>query len=158
MLEFRGYTNLDNALDSQNDEDMLRSLQDYGCGYISDIVMKVADNFVGIYYGDLLDEIKNLYYNGAWEEAIANGLMEGETDLMRQIQIAWYEYNTMQLYNEIETGLYNWATNYIRENGIEIDEDRIEDLMEELEDLNNHCDTFEDIVDVILEYQAKTED
>lgn len=97
---------------------------DYDNGYICDIITKIADNNVDIYYYDLFEWAKNnfSYINEANEE------MGTPADITRQIQQGQYFCNEQDLYNNLEDSLKFFMYDYIEK------ELKIKELTEEQND------------------------
>jgi len=151
MLDKKDYSVDDNL--SQNDEDVLASFIDYsGSTYICDAISEIADRHVSIYNATICEECWNLYSSGAYEEASSQGLMEGSNDLIKNLQMAWYEYNTQQLYNNLQEMVFNYAVDYINDkySEIEIDEDKLEEVLSDI-DNNNTFDNIEEAVNTLIE-------
>jgi len=148
MLDKKDYSVDDNL--SQNDEDVLASFIDYsGSTYICDAISEIADRHVSIYNATICEECWNLYSSGAYEEASSQGLMD---DLIKNLQMAWYEYNTQQLYNNLQEMVFNYAVDYINDkySEIEIDEDKLEEVLSDI-DNNNTFDNIEEAVNTLIE-------
>ena len=125
--------NIDNNL-NQEDSSVLEYFSNYdGSTYIGDAIQEIANNHVSVYNSDICENTWNLYSSGAYEEASSQGLMEGSNDLIRNLSAAWYEYNTMQLYNNIDKMIYNYAVNYIETNKKYLTEEEFEQFEEDIE-------------------------
>lgn len=150
MLEEKAY-DVDSNL-SQSDSDMLDDFMNYSGGtYICDAITEIADNNVSIYTADILDETKNLYFSGAYEEAVGEGIMGDGEDLLDNLKAAWYWYNDTQLYNNIEELIYNYAVKYIKEKypKAKVDEEELEDRLKDV-DSNDTFDDIESAVDELI--------
>lgn len=143
MLTRREY-NVSNALKNQDDDDMVDSVvTNYeNTITINDAIHEVADNSVSIYTRRVFENAYALYAEGAWEEAVVNGV--NNTNLEDALRSAWYFYNRNEIEDNLETILYNYAYDYLYKEhphalqGLE-DED-IEEII-----LQVDCDdTFED--------------
>ena len=127
---------LENELDSQDDEDLCGAFCcDYDSGYISDIITEIADSEISVYSDDVLKEAVNL--QDAYSRAKNGGLMEGSTELVQSVQIAWYFYNEQVLYENIKEMIYNYAINYIVEEKKYIAEEELKELEDNLQCLDN---------------------
>lgn len=149
MIALKDY-DLDQDL-NQDDEDLMSEFMDYGDStYVYDAISEIADSNVSIWNKDIFDNAGNLYFSGAYEEANAQGLMEGSNDMIRHLQAAWYEYNTQQLYHNLDALVFNYAATHLNNQGIEIDKDQEEALEDALENFD-HNGRFDDIIDTIHE-------
>jgi len=143
-----GYT-LDNNL-NQDDSDLMDGFNDFdGSTNIGDAISEIADNGVGIYNSDICENCWNLYSSGAYEEAFDNGLIgESSNNLISNLQSAWYQYNSQQLYNNFKELIYNYAIGYIEGNLKYLTYEEFEDIKSELDIIdNNNC--FSDITDIV---------
>ncbi|MFW6015919.1 MAG: hypothetical protein ACOCRK_05740 [bacterium] len=71
----------------------------YSGDYISDGIYEIGDDFVPIYIPELFGVYAdNLGMLGWFEEAKAQGLMDGTNDLIKMLYMGVYEYNTYILY------------------------------------------------------------
>ncbi|MBK5239782.1 hypothetical protein [Clostridium sp.] len=154
--EVKSY-NVDNNL-NQEDTSTLEEFTNYdGSTYIGDAIQEVADNCVSMYNSDICDNCWNLHSSGAYEEASCQGLMEGSNDLIRNLSMAWYEYNSQQLYNNLNEMIYNYAINDIITNNKYLTEEELEELEANLEKIDNN-NGFEDIIETIDTIISNRED
>lgn len=127
---------------------------DYDNGYICDVITKIADNNIPIYYNDIWEEAKNN------QEDIEEALQEfgtptdenGKVDLMRIFQQGLYYKNEQEIYENLEDTLKFYMYNYIEKdlNIKEITEEQNDDLLdwdfednnEQLENLIEHIENI----------------
>lgn len=122
-----------------------------GYQYICDVISEIADSNIDIYYADLFEWCKHNY---EWvEEAIAQGLCDLQNpDIPKMIQAGQYEYNTQDLYENLDSIMLNYCLNYI-----EHDLELTEITQEQFEKIENKCtnvdnnDTLEDFEDFLKE-------
>jgi len=134
---------------NQDDNSMLDEFAKYiGDTYICDAITEIADGNVGIYNSDICDNCWNLYSSGVYEEASEEGLMEGSNDLIKNLQSAWYQYNSQQLYNNLKEMIYNYAIQDIVFNEKYLSEDELLEMEVELENIDNN-NRFEDIIEAV---------
>lgn len=143
MLEIKKlYNKLESSIDC---------LTDYDNGYICDIISKIADSQVNIYYSDLRE-----WANGHFEE-ISETISEfgwdgcGE-DLYKAVQIAQFRESENEMYFELLEGLENFALSYL-EHGLkiqEITEKSWEEIQDFLSDIDNNSQ-LEEIIDFLDE-------
>lgn len=144
-LEMKEY-NLDNNL-NQNDESMIVDFFQYDDGYICDIISEIADNNVGMYNSDICENCWGLYSSGMYDEAVDSGLING-SDLIQNLQSAWYYYNEQQIYNNLSELVYNWAVEYINNNNIELTDKQMEVFENDIKNIDNNSE-FSDIIELI---------
>jgi hypothetical protein len=149
---------VDNELETQDDNDLMEQFFDYdGSTYICDAITEIADSSVSIWNATVLKEANGLHFSGAYEEAKANGLMEGSNDLMQNLQMAWYEYNSGQLYENLDTLVVNYALKLLDEKGIELDDEQIDELQDTLGNSIDNNSRFSDIEDAVKEWSEEQE-
>ena len=140
-------------------EEVKNSLGDYGdqfCDYsgyqyICDVISDISDNSVDIGYYDVFEWCK-LNYEYV-EEAIQGGLCDlSNPDIPRMIQAGQYIKIEQDLYNNLDTIMYNYCMNYLLNNLKieEITEEQEEQIQEKCTDVD-HNDTLEDFTDFIDE-------
>lgn len=138
----------------QSDDDMLEgfvSSHDIdGSCYISDAIIEYADSNVGIYYNDIYATASDLGDSYYWEEVAST--FSGSEPLYKMLQSAWYYYNEMQLYNNLNALLANIVINNL--NTRNADEEIPDDFMvliEERLDLFGftNCNRFSDLEDTL---------
>lgn len=153
IIEMKAYSLGHNL--SQDDNDLMNEFtNEYsGSTYICDAISEIADSNISVYNSTVCDETWNLYSSGAYEEASCQGLMEGSDDLIKNLQMAWYEYNSQQLNDNIDELIYNYAVEYMNNNNIELTEEEFEEFESEIDDIDsdNTFDDIEDIVNSIIE-------
>ena len=140
--------NVENRLGGIDDMELFEEFYNCDEGYIADLIAEIGQDYVGIYYKDIFDQAYHLYVSGAYEDAQANGLCEGTNDLVIHLQMAWQEYNTSQLYQNIDGLIRNWTLNYLIKNNIDITVKQLDELLEELDCMDNNTE-LEEIVDLI---------
>lgn len=112
--------------------------------YISDSISEIADSHVDIYNADLLDSLKELYFEGYYDTVDDEIGLSG--DLMKDIQMAQYLRNTEVLNNNFEEIVQNAAYRMFIDEGIEIDDDLKSDIDYDLDgvDFNDRIDNIRD--------------
>lgn len=158
MLEKKDF-NLIGNLDDE--EDALNQFAQYsGSYYVCDAISEIADGYVPIYTYDIWENAKHI--RDSIEEANANGLNEGVTDIEKILQSGYYQYYSDSLYQNLGAIFYNMVTEKVNEylntlneeEYLDIEESDIEDAIEELiedYDNNNYISDIEDGADSIIE-------
>lgn len=133
---------------------------DYSDGYICDIIAEMADSNVDIYNSDLWNWAKE---NEEWiGEAISNGLYSFESsrdfDLMRLFQAGQYEYNTHDLYKNLDDNIKNFIYNYLM-NDKKLDEisEELDEFIDELCDNVDNNERLESFIEKIDEFMDESE-
>ena len=105
---------------------------EYNDGYICDVIGEIADSNVDIYYSDLFEWVKDNYEY--CEDAVKEGLYSVEDrnfDFIKLIQVGQYEYNTHDLYENLDD-----SVKYFIYDNLELEE-----ISEELQEfIDNLCD------------------
>ena len=137
-----------------NLDSFIDCLNDYGNGYICDIITEIADSNTSIYYSDIIEFISdNVEEVNDAIEGFGWGGCGG--DLYKAGQMAEYRKNENEMYDELEEGLFNVALSYIQYT-MEVEEisddqldeiellcsdtdsnDRLEDFLEQVEEIVN---------------------
>lgn len=82
-----------------------------GSTYICDAITEIADNYVSIYYSDIMDFIKNNVEEV--EDAINEFGWDGcGGDLMKAGQMGEYLKNSKDLYDNLDDSIRNYALKY----------------------------------------------
>lgn len=124
---------------------------DYDNGYICDIISKIADNKVDIYYSDLFEWAKaNISYI---EEALNEfGTPEnnGHIDFIRIIQQGQFYAYLQDFYDNLEDIIKFFVFDYIEKqlNFAEITKEQLEDIENEI-DFEDNNEQLENIIDKI---------
>lgn len=124
--------------------------------YIADAISEQADYSVDVYYDQLCKSCWDLYQSGAYEEAKANGILDGTDDLMQVLQICQSEFYTIQMYQNLDALMRNLVLEYLNTNDI-FDESPItyeqwQEVCDELlTDVDNN-DRISDICERVADY------
>ena len=141
-IETKGYE-LDCKLE-ENDENLMEQFFEYDDStYICDAISEIADSSVGIYDDEILANAGNLYASGAYAEAKEQGLMGEGNDLIKNLQCAWYEYNSTQLYDNLDVLVYNYAVERLNESELYFSEQQLEELADKLSNIDNNSQFYE---------------
>ena len=140
---------LDNDLENQDDEELMNEFLEYdGDTYLCDAISEISDSAIGISNREILENAWGLYVSDAYENAASDGLMGDGKDLIKALQAAWFWYNENQLYNNLETLVFNYAVAYLNKQGLRLTDEGIESLQGDLSAIDNNS-TFEDIIDIV---------
>lgn len=152
---------IENVLTNTYKKELENSLGEFGsqfCDYsghhyICDVISEIADSNIDIYYYDLFKWLPDNY--SYVEEAIENGLVDtSNADIPKMIQAGQYEYNTQNLYENLDSIMLYYCLDYI-ENTLNIEE-LTESQYEELEnkctnvDNNDTLEDFEEFCDELF--------
>lgn len=128
--------------------DLGEYFRDYDNGYICDIISKIADNKVDIYYSDLFEWAK--YNFDIIQEA--NEEFGTPTDITKQIQQGQYLYNERDLYDNLEDIIKFYIYDYI-EKDLKIEEltqEQVEEIENEI-DFTDNNEQLENIIEKVNE-------
>ena len=137
-------------------EDILARAEDYTHSpnlYICDTISEIADSDVDIYYGNLLDWVKNDRESVDYiEEAVQEFGQPEKFDFYKLIQQGQYLKNERQIYDNLEDFGKIWLLAYLRD--IEKTEELTEEQAEKIDSLNVDSNIrFEELIE-----QFKNED
>lgn len=131
-----------------------------GCYYICDMISEVADNFVDIYNSDLLDWVKNNYeyIEEALDEFGTPQDSNGRADFIKMIQQGQYLYYERLFYYNLDDFIKYYVLKYLIDNKINIDDEKLEELLEvDSTDIDNN-DYLEDIDSYVEEFLKDKEE
>ena len=135
--------------------DLFDSGVDYnGCYYICDMINEVADSFVDIYNSDLLDFAKNNYeyIEEALDEFGTPTDSNGRADFFKIIIQGEYLYYERLFYDNLDDFIKYYILKYLIDNKINIDDEKLEELLEvDSTDIDNN-DYLEDIDSYVEEF------
>ena len=137
-------------------EDILARAEDYThCAnlYICDTISEIADSDVDVYYGNLLDWVKNDRESVDYiEEAVQEFGQPEKFDFYKLIQQGQYLKNERQIYNNLEEFGKIWLLAYLRD--VEKIEELTDEQAEKIDSLNvDNNMRFEELIE-----QFKNED
>ena len=139
-----------------NLDDICKNIADYtNCDsqYIDDIFTEIADSNTNIYYGALIDWLKNCNQASDYiEQAVREfGIDTQNFDFMRLIQQGQYQYNIETLNEGKQDTLLLWCLQYCLDNNIELTDEQIEKLDDcDFTDCNKY-EKFDDLIKTINE-------
>lgn len=151
---------LKSGLDSE-----VLDLFDSGVGYsgnyyIDDMISEVADNFVDIYNSDLLDWAKNNYeyIEEALDEFGTPTDSNGRADFIKMISQGEFLYYERLFYDNLDDFIKYYVLKYLIDNKINIDDEKLEELLEvDSTDIDNN-DYLEDIDSYVEEFLKDEEE
>ena len=145
---------LKNCLDDEV-LNMFSEAVDYnGCMYICDVISEVIDSNINIYYDNLFDWCKGNY---SYVEDAINELgtppnKKGNADFMKMIQQGQYYYYEQLFYDNLDAFVKYYTLKYLIDNKINVDDEKLERLLDvDSTDIDN-IDYLEDIEDYIKEF------
>lgn len=145
---------LKNGLDDEV-LDLFDVVVDYKeCCYICDMINEVADSFVDIYNSDLLDWAKNNYeyIEEALDEFGTPTDSNGRADFFQIIRQGEYLYYDRLFYDNLDDFIKYYVLKYLIDNKINIDDEKLEELLEvDSTDIDNN-DYLEDIDSYVEEF------
>lgn len=145
---------LKNGLDDEV-LDLFDTGVDYNSNYyIDDMISEVVDSFVDIYNSDLLDWAKNNYeyIEEALDEFGTPTDSNGRADFLKMISQGEYLYYDRLFYDNLDDFIKYYVLKYLIDNKINIDDEKLEELLEvDSTDIDNN-DYLEDIDSYVEEF------
>lgn len=157
---------IENVLTSTYKKELKNSLGEFGfqfCDYsghhyIGDVISEIADSNIDIYFYDLFKWLPDNY--SYVEEVIENGLVDtSNADIPKMIQAGQYEYNTQNLYKNLDSIMLYYCLDYIESvlNIEELTDSQYEKLENKCTNVDNN-DTLEDFEEFCDELFNQNED
>ena len=148
--------NINELIKEYTTEEILARAEDYTHSpnlYICDTISEIANFDVDVYYGNLLDWVKNDRESVEYiEESVEEFGQPEKFDFYKLIQQGQYLKNERELYNNLEEFGKIWLLAYLRD--VEKIEELTEEQAEKIESLNvDNNMRFEDLIE-----QFKNED
>lgn len=122
--------------------------------YICDMITDVADSFVDIYNSDLLDWTKNnySYIEEALDEFGTPQDSNGRADFLKMMSQGEFLYYDNLFYDNLDNFIKYYVLKYLIDNKINIDDEKLEELLQiDSTDINNN-DCLEDINSYVEEF------
>lgn len=113
----------------KDESDCLNSFLSNGysdSSYVCDVISELADSYIPIYYSEIWEYARDI--KEYIEEAQAQGLVEGVTDLEKIFQAGYYEYYTQSLYRNLDILAFNGVVDIVNEYINDLDEEDINKL------------------------------
>lgn len=126
--------------------------------YLCDAISECADNYVDIYNADdLLEWCKDNYeyVEQAIDEFGVAKDRNGRVDFLRTIAQGQFLKNEEELHQDIEEIIQLLTINYLLKNEIELDNEKIDEMLDDLTSYVDQNDRIDTIVDKINEYIKK---
>lgn len=131
-----------------------------GCYYICDMITEVADSYVDIYNSDLLDWAKNNYnyIEEALDELGTPQDNNGKADFFQMIRQGQYLYYDNLFCDNLDNFIKYYVLKYLIDNKINIDDEKLEELLKvDSTDIDSN-DYLEDIDNYVEEFLKDKED
>lgn len=148
--------NINELIKEYTTEEILARAEDYTHSpnlYICDTISEIADSDIDVYYGNLLDWVKNDRESVEYiEESVEEFGQPERFDFYKLIQQGQYLKNERELYNNLEEFGKIWLLAYLRD--VEKIEELTKEQAEKIDSLNvDNNMRFEDLIE-----QFKNED
>jgi len=96
-----------------DENDLLQEIEEITASYMCDAISEHVDRYIPMYNSEIWKYASEISEH--IEDAIAQGLTEGLTDLTQIFQYGYYQYYTQQVYENLNRIAYNVLVDHVNE-------------------------------------------